>query len=60
MIKLTQSLSHWLFVNYPESLPLISLGHLELLTDEIWSEYLAWCKTDEGMEYLKGGSKYKE
>jgi hypothetical protein len=23
-------------------------------------DYIEWCKTDEGKQYLKGGSKYKE
>ena len=29
-------------------------------TEEIENEYLTWCKTDEGKQYLKGGSKYVE
>jgi hypothetical protein len=58
MVKLTQSLSQWLFDNHREKLPLIMFGHTELLTDEMWNEYIAWCKTDEGRQYLKGGSKY--
>lgn len=60
MVKLTQSLAQWLFDNHREKLPLIMFGHTELLTDEMWNEYIAWCKTDEGRQYLKGGSKYKE
>lgn len=58
MVKLTQSLSQWLFDNHREKLALIMFGHTELLTDEMWNEYIAWCKTDEGKQYLKGGSKY--
>ena len=34
-------------------------GHTELFTEEMQKEYIAWCKTDEGKQYLKGGSKYK-
>lgn len=60
MVKLTQSLEHWLFVNHREILPLIMFGHVELFTEEMQKEYLAWCLTDEGRQYLKGGSKYKE
>lgn len=60
MVRLTQSLAHWLFENHREKLPLIMLGHLELFTDEMKQEYLAWCKTDEGAKYLKGGSEYKK
>lgn len=35
-------------------------GHTELLTEEMYKEYLDWCQTDEGKKYLKGGSEYKE
>lgn len=58
MVKLTQSLSQWLFDNHREILPLIMFGHTELLTCKMWTEYIEWCKTDEGKQYLKGGSKY--
>lgn len=61
MVKLTQSLSHWMWENgYQEEMCLISLGHLELFTEEMETAYLEWCKTDEGKKYLKGGSEYKE
>ena len=60
MVKLTQSLEHWLSKNYPHVIPLITFGHTELLTDEMWNEYIAWCQTDEGRKHLKGGSEYKE
>ena len=60
MVRLTQSLQHWLFENHKDKLPLIMFGHTELFTQEMQKEYLEWCKTDEGKQYLKGGSKYKE
>jgi len=60
MVKLTQSLRRWLFINHPEKLPLIMFGHIELFTKKMQREYLEWCKTEEGKQYLKGGSKYKE
>lgn len=60
MVKLTQSLSHWLWENHKEIVHLIILGHIELFTEEMQKEYIEWCKTDEGKQYLKGGSKYKE
>ena len=59
MTRLTQSLEVFLANNYLSILPLVILGHEELITDEIWKEYIEWCQTDEGMQYLKGGSKYK-
>ena len=58
MIILTQSLEHWLFENHKEKLSLIMFGHTELLTEEMIREYIEWCKTDEGKQYLEGGSKY--
>lgn len=60
MVKLTQSLAVWLHANHPETLVLIMFGHTELFTEEMQREYIEWCKTDEGGQYLKGGSKYDE
>lgn len=60
MYRLTQSLSHWLWENHRDIIGLIMLGHLELFIDEMEKEYLEWCLTDEGRQYLKGGSKYIE
>lgn len=58
MIILTQSLEHWLWENHKDIIHLIMLGHTELFTDEMKKEYIKWCKTDEGKQYLEGGSKY--
>lgn len=60
MIQLTQSLRRWLFMNHPDKFPLIMLGHIEELTEEMQRHYLEWCRTEEGRSYLKGGSNYKE
>ena len=60
MVTLTQSLEVWLFKYHKEKLPLIMFGHTELFTEEMQKDYLAWCLTDEGKQYLKGGSKYDE
>lgn len=60
MVRLTQSLQHWLFENHKDKIAPIMFGHTELLTDEMMAEYIEWCKTDEGKSYLKGGSNYKE
>ena len=60
MVKLTKSLEHWLLVNHKELLPAIMLGHVELFTEEMQIAYLEWCQTDDGKQYLKGGSKYVE
>ena len=60
MVKLTQSLQHWLWENHKDKLGLIMFGHTELITDEMWAEYIEWCKTEDGRQYLIGGSKYVE
>ena len=60
MVKMTQSFATWCLDHYPKIFPLIGFGHTELITEEMWNEYIEWCKTDEGKQYLKGGSKYKE
>ena len=60
MVSMTPSLKHWLFINHKELLPLIMFGHAELFTEEMQQEYLAWCQTEEGKSYLKGGSNYKD
>jgi hypothetical protein len=59
MIKLTQSLEQWLWENHKDKLALILFGHVELFTEEMQKEYIAWCQTDEGKQHLEGGSKYK-
>lgn len=60
MVRLTQSLEHWLWENHRDIIALIMLGHTELFTVEMQKAYIEWCKTDEGKQYLKGGSKYEE
>lgn len=52
MIHMTKSLRHWLWENNREALTLISFGHTELMTDEMWEQYYAWCETDEAKPYL--------
>jgi hypothetical protein len=60
MVKLTQSLEHWLWENHGDILVSILCGNIELFTEEMKKEYIKWCKTDEGRQYLRGGSKYME
>ena len=60
MVKLAQSLEHWLWENHRDIVGLIMFGHAELFTEEMRQVYLAWCKTYDGQQYLKGGSEYKE
>lgn len=60
MVKLTKSLRHWLFKNHADLIPLIMFGHVELFTEEMQKEYLAWCQTEDGKRYLKGGDLYDD
>jgi hypothetical protein len=60
MVNFTQSMEQWLWKYHRDIMALILFGHTELITEEMWQEYLKWCLTDEGKQYLKGGSKYKE
>ena len=60
MNKMTQSFSVWCLKFHPDIYTLLRFGHTELLTEEMYQHYLNWVQTDEGRQYLKGGSKYKE
>lgn len=60
MVKLTQSLQEQLWRNHRDIIHLIMFGHTELFTEEMAREYIEWCKTEDGRQYLKGGMKYKE
>ena len=60
MVKLSLSLKHWLWENHRDIIGLLMFGHVELFTEDMRREYIAWCQTDEGKKYLKGGSEYKE
>jgi hypothetical protein len=33
-------------------------GHNELITKEMYQEYLDWVQTDEGRQYLEDGSEH--
>lgn len=52
MIKMTQSFSVWCLKFHKDIYSLLMLGHVELLTKEMYQEYLDWVQTDEGKQYL--------
>lgn len=60
MNGMTQSFSAWCLKFHPELYSLLIFGHSELLTKDMCQEYMDWVQTDEGKQYLKGGSKYWE
>lgn len=60
MVKMTQSFSAWCLKFHRDIYTLLMFGHTELMTEDLWKEYIKWCQTDEGRQYLKGGSKYRE
>jgi len=57
---MTQSMEVWLATYHRDLLVPLMFGHLELFTDELAREYADWCQTEEGRQYLKGGSKYDQ
>lgn len=54
----TQSMEVWLFAHHRDLVVPLMFGHLELFTEEMAEEYADWCRSEEGRQYLKGGSKY--
>lgn len=60
MVKFTQSMAAFLEKFHADLIVPLRFGHLELYTPELRKEYADWIKTDEGRQYLKGGSKYRE
>lgn len=42
MIKLTKNITQWLSINHPDKLLLITSGQIEVLTKEIWNQYMDW------------------
>lgn len=57
MIILTQSLLHFLEEFHRDLIIPLGMGHIELFTPEVAQEYLEWCATDDGKQYLQGGAK---
>lgn len=45
MVKFVGDLDKFLVKYYPEEFVLISFGHIELLTEEMYNEYLQWYST---------------
>lgn len=58
MLIFTQSMEKWLATYHRDLFVPLMFGHLELFTDELAKEYTEWCLTEEGRQYLQGGSKY--
>jgi len=60
MVKMTQSFRAWCLKYHSDIYSPLMFGHTEEFTEKLAREYGDWCRTDEGRQYLKGGSKYKE
>ena len=58
MVRMTQSFEMWLITHHKDIFHLVMFGHTEVISEEMVKEYIGWCKTDEGKQYLKGCSKY--
>jgi hypothetical protein len=48
----------WLATYHRDKFVPIMFGYLEVFTEEMAREYAEWCLTEEGRQYLQGGSKY--
>lgn len=57
MVTMTRSFSVWCMKYHRELYTPLMFGHSELLTEELYQEYLDWVQTEEGQQYLEGGSK---
>ena len=60
MVRMTQSMEHFLWTYHKDKFALILMGHVEEFTEEMAQEYTDWLNTEDGRQYLKGGSKYDE
>lgn len=61
MVLVTQSLQEFFIrKGLLKELVLLDFGHTEVLTEELYSEYIEWLHTPEGKSYLKGGENYNE
>lgn len=61
MVLVTQSLQEFLKrKGMLKELVLLDFGHTEVLTEELYAEYIEWLRTPEGESYLKGGKNYDE
>jgi hypothetical protein len=49
---MTKSFEIFISQYHKDILVPLSFGHIELMTDEIWEEYVNWCETDETKPYL--------
>jgi hypothetical protein len=52
MVSMTNSFSHWCFTYHKDIYVPLVFGHTELLTADLYCEYLDWIKTDEAKPYL--------
>ena len=61
MVLVTQSLQEFLIrKGLLKEFVLLDFGHTEVLTKELYAEYIEWLHTPEGESYLKGGENYNE
>lgn len=58
MNRMTHSFSVWCLKFHRDIYPLLMFGHNELITKEMYQEYLDWVQTDEGKQYLEDGGEH--
>lgn len=54
---MTRSFSVWCLKFHRDIYSLLRFGHTELLTEEMYQEYLDWAQTDESKQYLEESNK---
>lgn len=60
VVEMTKSFSAWCLKFHKDLLIPLMFGHIELLTEKLYEEYLDWVRTDEGRKYLvKDGEEKK-
>lgn len=51
-VFMTRNFRMFMYRYHREELVLLALGRKDVLTDEIWQEYLDWCQSEEADPYF--------
>jgi hypothetical protein len=53
MFQISPELHHFLWItDRKQEIVQLAMGHIEVITDELQQEYLAWLQSDEYKQYL--------
>lgn len=59
MVRMSKSFSVWCFKYHKDIYSLLMFGHTELLTEDMYKEYLGWLHTDEGKQSLQDNHAHR-